>query len=102
MARKRTSLDSILTPAARAGEQQPASPLLSTPKATQAEGRRPDVKQQTAYLPIKVHEQLRRLAFEERAKMHDYLLEGLDLVFRARGLPSISELTNRLAESEEE
>ena len=44
------------------------------------------------YLPNKVHEQLRSLAFEERGKMHDYLMEGLDLVFAKRGLPSISEL----------
>ena len=55
-------------------------------------GNRPGFKQQTAYLPVAVHEQLRRLAFEERAKMHDYLLEGLDLVFRKRGLPGVDEL----------
>ncbi len=59
------------------------------------------MKQQTVYLPIKVHEQLRRLAFDERAKMHDYLLEGLDLVFRARGLRSIAELTDHAHEPEQ-
>jgi hypothetical protein len=53
------------------------------------------------YLPVSVHEQLRRLAFDERAKMHDYLLEGLDLVFRARGLRSIAELTGRPREPED-
>lgn len=101
MARKRTSLDSIFTPTARPPEHQPALPVTPTPKLTQHEGRRPDVKQQTVYLPIKVHEQLRRLAFDERAKMHDYLLEGLDLVFRARGLRSIAELTGDAREAEE-
>jgi hypothetical protein len=54
--------------------------------------KRPTVKQQTAYLPLVVYEQLRILAFEERRKMHDYLLEGLDLVFKERGLPSIKEI----------
>lgn len=57
--------------------------------------KRPHVKQQTAYLPIDIYEQLRKLAFEERKKMHDYLLEGLDLVFKDRGLPSIQELKRK-------
>jgi hypothetical protein len=56
-------------------------------------GKRPGVRQQTAYLPEAVYQQLRRLAFEEEAKMHDYLMLGLDLVFKEKGLKSISELT---------
>ena len=55
-------------------------------------GVKPKKIQQTAYLPVAVHEQLRRLAFEERSKMHDYIMEGLDRVFQDRGLPSISDL----------
>ena len=55
-------------------------------------GRKRDIVRQTAYLPKAVHEQLRQLAFEERLKMHDYLIEGLDLVFTKRGLLSIEEL----------
>ena len=35
------------------------------------------------------------LAFEERRKMHDLLMEGLDMVFRQRGLRSINDLTGR-------
>lgn len=49
---------------------------------------------QTVYLPPPVHRQLRSLAFEEERKMHDYLMEGLDLVFRKRGLKSVAELTD--------
>jgi hypothetical protein len=49
-------------------------------------------KKQSVYLGKPVYEQLRRLAFDERRKMHDYLIEGLDSVFRKRGLPSIDEL----------
>lgn len=49
---------------------------------------------QTVYLPPAVHRQLRALAFEEERKMHDYLMEGLDLVFRKRGLKSVSELND--------
>jgi hypothetical protein len=35
------------------------------------------------------------LAFEERAKMHDYLLEGLDSVSSKRGLSGIEELKKK-------
>tara|TARA_B100000965_G_scaffold215949_2_gene180615 strand:- start:21187 stop:21447 length:261 start_codon:yes stop_codon:yes gene_type:complete len=61
-------------------------------QATQPKSKRPKVKQQTVYLPLPVYEQLRTLAFEERRKMHDYLLEGLDRVFTDRGLPPVQAL----------
>lgn len=87
--KKRTSLDTIVTRAV----DVPASnePPAASPQVADS-GNRPGVKQQTAYLKLPVYEQLRRLAFEERGKMHDYLIEGLDLVFRKRGLPGVSEL----------
>jgi hypothetical protein len=92
MSKKRTTLDSLFDKSKPSPEPAPAMPQ---PKPS---GRRsyPGVKQQTVYVPEKVHEQLRRLAFEERAKMHDYLLEGLDLVFAKRGLPSIAELRGKV------
>jgi len=77
-------------------EQKPAitpAPVLVEPAES---GNRPGVKQQTAYLKLPIYEQLRRLAFEERAKMHDYLIEGLDLVFLKRGLPGVKELENEI------
>jgi hypothetical protein len=67
----------------------------STPPASLTEkpvGRRPGIKRQTAYLPEPVYEQLRKLAFDEWRRMHNYIMEGLDRVFRNRGLPSIEEL----------
>lgn len=51
-----------------------------------------DIQQTTVYAPTPVYEQWRELAFTERKKMHDYLLEGLDRVFKDRGLKSIKEL----------
>lgn len=50
---------------------------------------------QTVYLPPAVYEQLRHLAFEERRKMHDYLVEGLDRVFKDRGLKPYFDLAGR-------
>lgn len=84
MSRKRTSLEALLQPAP-APVQEPPSAAVEMPL------RRP-VKQQTVYLPEPVYEQLRRLAFEERVKMHALLMEGLDRVFRDRGLPGLGDL----------
>ena len=97
--KKRTSLEAILTDAVNIAPS-PAPPDAPAP-SPQAPRKKETpasiavdaaVRKQTAYLKLPVYEQLRRLAFEERHKMHDYLMEGLDLVFRARGLPSVAEL----------
>jgi hypothetical protein len=93
MAKKRTSLDSILSRSVtETRAEPPPAPAEARPPVP---GKNPTIRHQTAYLPQPVHEQLRHLAFTERAKMHDYLLEGLDLVFRKRGLPGIDELLKK-------
>ena len=102
--KKRTSLDTIFTDAIK-DARRPASPAAPTADgAGPGPGQEPDRershrrtfeaqhKKQSVYLDEPVYEQLRRLAFDERRKMHDYLMEGLDSVFRKRGLPSIAEL----------
>lgn len=100
--KKRTSLEAILT--AAVGDDRPLAAPVALLAAADADGTGPlhesarrrtfeqRHKKLSAYLREPVHEQLRTLAFQERHKMHDYLIEGLDHVFRARGLPSISEL----------
>jgi hypothetical protein len=87
MSRKRTTLDSILAP--------PRPTVEPAAVAERPASLRPGVKQQTVYLPLAVYEQLRRVAFDERVKMHQLLLEGLDRVFRDRGLPGLDELRRR-------
>jgi hypothetical protein len=91
MSRKRTSLSAVL---GTAGDM-PSTPASAERPPNRAGSRRPGLKQQTAYLPEPVYEQLRALAFEERRKMHDLLMEGLDMVFKQRGLRSIDDLTGR-------
>ena len=44
------------------------------------------------YLPESVDEALRKIAFEERLKIHDVVLEGIDLALRRRGYASIEGL----------
>ena len=88
MPKKRTTLDSLFR------DEEPHSEPLpeNSPPTKSAARKREGFKHQTVYLPLAVHEQLRKLAFEERARMHDYLMEGLDKVFASRGLPSLREL----------
>jgi hypothetical protein len=82
---RRTVLSGVVTPFSSPAEPEPAPAR-----------RKPRMIQQTVYLPPAVHDQLRELAFEERVRMHALLMEGLDLVFRARGLKPLSELTTPL------
>jgi hypothetical protein len=42
-----------------------------------------------------VYEVLRRIAFEERVKIHDLVLEGIDAALRRRGYPSVENLKAR-------
>lgn len=104
---KRTSLDAVFgakaQPAPSVPERRGEGAEMESPTRGAAEesdtqervggAKRPNVKQHTAYLPIPVHEQLRKLAFEENRKIHDYLVEGLDRVFADRGLPAIKDLS---------
>ena len=90
MPQKRTSLEAVLNPAAVAPDAVAQEDTRAIRKPI---GKRRRVTQQTAYLPVPVYDQIRRLAFEENTKMHSLLMEGLDRVFKDRGLPSIAELT---------
>jgi len=55
----------------------PAKPLGRKP--------RPGIIHSSVYLPQAVYEALRRVAFEERVKIHDIVLEGIGLALRKRG-----------------
>ena len=108
--KKRTSLDAVFgatvlptssdAPKSRAKiRTEPTTGAKALPTIEVEQGskvamrsKRPAVKQHTAYLPLPVHEQLRKLAFEENRKIHDYLMEGLDRVFADRGLPAAKDI----------
>ena len=53
---------------------------------------RPSVVHSSLYLPEPVYEALRKIAFEERLKIHDVVLEGIDTALRRRGYPSVESL----------
>lgn len=111
--RKRTSLDALISPAetsaprrtvgpaeGRSGKARAAKKAV-TGDAAEAPEAKSEIVRQTLYLPLPVFDQLRDLFFEEqrgqvkRRRMHDYFLEGIDLLFKNRGLKSIAELTGK-------
>jgi hypothetical protein len=90
---KPTRLNALFGPEAAVDPVQPAHGV--PPKAEPAKSQRPSVRQQTLYLPHPVYKQLRHIAFDEDTRMHSLVMEGLDRVFAARGLPSIEDLTRK-------
>ena len=95
MNKKRTSLEAALEEAPSVAEPESIRRVDTSNRTEKISSKRQGIKQQTAYLAVPVYEQVRRLAFEENTKMHTLLMEGLDWVFKNRGLPSIAELTSK-------
>jgi hypothetical protein len=44
------------------------------------------------YLPAPVHDAMRKIAYDERIKIHDLVIEGIDAALKRRGYPSIESL----------
>ena len=60
--------------------------------AARRQTERASIVHTSLYLPKPVYEALRKIAFEERLKIHDVVLEGIDLALRRSGYPSIDSL----------
>ena len=67
------------------------SPVQSPNAPSRPGGRQPrsDIVHTSLYLPGPVYEALREVAFKERRKIHDIVLEGIELALRRRGYPPI-------------
>jgi len=63
--------------------------------AARKQAERPSIVHSSLYLPEPVYEALRKIAFDERVKIHDVVLEGIDLALKRRGYPSIEDLKAR-------
>jgi hypothetical protein len=46
-------------------------------------------------LPEAAYEALRRVAFDERRKIHDLLMEGVELALKKRGYPALADMKAR-------
>jgi hypothetical protein len=70
------------TPANRSG----------APVASRTTRETPITVHTSLYLPGPVHDALRKVAYDERIKIHDVVVEGIDAALRRRGYPSIENL----------
>ena len=57
----------------------------AAPAKPQGRQGRPGIVHTSLYLPEAVYEALREAAFRERRKIHDIVLEGIELALRKRG-----------------
>jgi hypothetical protein len=64
---------------------RPPTPVSSAVARSGARPPRPGIVHTSVYLPEAVYEALRAAAFKERRKIHDIVLEGIDLALRKRG-----------------
>jgi hypothetical protein len=72
------------------------NPRKAQPAKRAGEGTiRERAKQLSLYLEEPVYEQIREIAHVERVKMHQLILEGVDLLLRKKGAPSIKELMKK-------
>lgn len=68
----------------------------SKPAKPAGKGRLKDrTKQLSLYLEDPVYDQLREIAHAERKKMHQLIVESIDLLLKKKGSPSISELLKK-------
>ena len=56
---------------------------------------RPDIKHTSVYLPEAAYEALRQVAFDERRKIHDLLIEGIELALNKRGYPTLADMKTK-------
>jgi hypothetical protein len=77
---------------ASVGSARPNSRHAGATGASRKQTERPSILHTSLYLPEPVYEALRKIAFEERLKIHDVVLEGIDLALRRRRYTSIDSL----------
>lgn len=89
--RKNASLSALEAGLAREEIREESPQVTPAPEYVAAQKKKK--MQLPTYPPAPVHEQLRRLAFEERTSINALTLEAWDLLFKQRGLKSIEALT---------
>ena len=70
----------------------PSPPPAPTPIGPRPGTLKARTHQFSLYLEPAVHDKLREIAYVERVKIHQLVMEGVDLVLKARGQPSVKKL----------
>jgi hypothetical protein len=86
------AVDSSQAEPAPAAATLAAEPPVQVAKPAARRGKNPTLRHHTLYLPKAVHDQVWRLALEEDTKPHALFKEGLNLLFKSRGLRSWEDL----------
>jgi hypothetical protein len=73
------------------------SPVESAPAKPAGRWTRPDIKHTSVYLPEAAYEALRRVAFDERRKIHDLLIEGVELALKEARISSVDRDESQVA-----
>jgi len=82
MTKRPSLIDSLSVPA------QPAEPTAARVVAPAVPPKpKRDVQHTSIYIPRASFERLREIAFHERAKIHDLIMEGINRVIENRGHP---------------
>ena len=78
-------------------KRRPRSPTPqgSGPAKPASRWSRPDIKHTSVYLPEAAYEALRQVAFDERRKIHDLLMEGVELALKKRGYPALADMKTK-------
>jgi hypothetical protein len=84
-----------VAPAALPAEPDPVVVLKPLAAPKKRAGIKQRCHQMSLYLEDPVFDVLRGIAFEERVKMHQLLLEAVDLLLKKRGAPSVRELIKK-------
>jgi hypothetical protein len=71
---------------------QPLHTVITEERDTAKSVKPKEYVKATIYLPLKVHQELRSIAFHENRKMHALFMEGVDRVLAERGQKTSSEL----------
>jgi hypothetical protein len=72
----------------------------SAPSKPAGRWSRPGIKHTSVYLPEAAYEALRHVAFDERRKIHDLLMEGVELALKKRGYPALADMKTKWSRKE--
>lgn len=74
--------------------KKPASPSPAPAPVQEKAAKAPSptpIKSFNLNLPLEAHEKLREIAFHEKDSMTSLILDGIDMLFAARGLPPLAQ-----------
>lgn len=86
MGKRPSVIDALdIEPAPSAQPSVTAAEVLDLKAAAKKAAKSRDVQHTSIYIPRAAYERLREIAFHERRKIHDLIMEGVDSVIADRG-----------------